>query len=357
MSTPQPRSTVARMAGYAPGEQPRPGEKVIKLNTNENPYPPSPKVFEAIRSVSPESLRRYPQPMADDFRRVAARHHRVTPAHILAGNGSDDILQIALRSYCGPGDVLASPDPTYSLYPVLAELADVRFVTVPWGPDWSLPTAALLATNPGAIFFANPNAPSGTWVPPADIGALAAQTNALVLVDEAYVDFAGEDCVGLLARHDNVLISRTLSKGYGLAGLRFGYAVAHPSIIEQMAKVKDSYNCDAIAIAAACAALDDQAYARQQWARVTSERVRVTDELEHRGFSVLPSRGNFVLATTPGAASARPLYDAMKTGGVLVRFFDKPGLSDKLRITVGSPEENTAMFAALDTALGQSPTA
>jgi len=137
MSPPEPRSTVARMAGYTPGEQPQPGAKVIKLNTNENPYPPSPKVFDAIRSVAADSLRRYPQPMADDFRRVAARHHGVTPAHILAGNGSDDILQIALRSYCGPGDVLASPDPTYSLYPVLAELADVRYVTVPWGPGWS----------------------------------------------------------------------------------------------------------------------------------------------------------------------------------------------------------------------------
>ena len=201
-----------------------PGAKIIKLNTNENPYPPSPKVFEAIRSVAADSLRRYPQPMADDFRRVAARHHGVTPAHILAGNGSDDILQIALRSYCGAGDVLASPDPTYSLYPVLAELADVRFVTVPWEPGWSLPADALLATDPRAIFFANPNAPSGTWVPPADVGALAARTDALVLVDEAYVDFADADCMGLLASHDNVLISRTLSKGYGLAGLRFGYA-------------------------------------------------------------------------------------------------------------------------------------
>ena len=350
---PQPRSTVARMAGYTPGEQPRPGEKVIKLNTNENPYPPSPKVFEAIRSVAADSLRRYPQPMADDFRRVAARHHGVTPAHILAGNGSDDILQIALRSYCGPGDVLASPDPTYSLYPVLAELADVRYVTAPWGPGWSLPTAALLATHPCAIFFANPNAPSGTWVPPTDIGALAAQTSALVLVDEAYVDFADDDCVSLLASHDNVLISRTLSKGYGLAGLRFGYAVAHPSIIEQMAKVKDSYNCDAIAVAAACAALEDQPYAREQWRLVKSERSRVTAELERRGFSVLQSRGNFVLATTPGSAEARPLYDAMKAGGVLVRFFDKPGLSDKLRITVGSPQENDAMFAALEAAVGR----
>ncbi|MEQ1729865.1 MAG: aminotransferase class I/II-fold pyridoxal phosphate-dependent enzyme, partial [Vicinamibacterales bacterium] len=180
MSSPHARSTVARMAGYTPGEQPKPGERVIKLNTNENPYPPSPKVFEAIGSIG------------------AARVHGVTKDQVLAGNGSDDILQIALRTYCGPGDILASPDPTYSLYPVLAELADVRFVTVPWGPGWTLPSDALLETNPRAIFFANPNAPSGTCVPVQQVGELAARTDALVLVDEAYVDFAEQSCLGLL---------------------------------------------------------------------------------------------------------------------------------------------------------------
>ena len=351
MSSPHPRSTVARMAGYTPGEQPKPGEAVIKLNTNENPYPPSPRVFDAIRNIGADALRRYPSPMAEDFRAVAARVHGVSPECILAGNGSDDILQIALRTYCGAGDVLASPDPTYSLYPVLAELADVTFVTVPWKPGWALPSDALLATGPRAIFFANPNAPSGTWVPPEEVSAMASRTDALVLIDEAYVDFAMGNCLGLLARHQNVVIARTLSKGYGLAGLRFGYGISHPSVIEQMAKVKDSYNCDAIAIAAACAALDDQAYAREHWALVRSERERVSAELARRGFSVIPSQGNFVLATTPGAAYARPLYEAMKGRGVLVRFFEKPGLNDRLRITIGTPNENTAMLAALDASL------
>jgi len=340
------------MAGYTPGEQPKPGDTVIKLNTNENPYPPSPKVFDAIRNVGADALRRYPSPMADEFRRVAARVHGVSPEQVLAGNGSDDILQIALRSYCGPGDVLASPDPTYSLYPVLAELADVRFVTVPWRDGWTLPADALLATNPRAIFFANPNAPSGTWVPPTEVSALASRTDALVLVDEAYADFAGENCLGLLASHQNVLISRTLSKGYGLAGLRFGYAIGHPEVIEQMTKVKDSYNCDAVAIAAASAALDDQAYARELWARVCAERERMTAELTGRGFDVIPSRGNFVLATTPASAYARPLYEALKARGVLVRFFDKAGLNDKLRLSIGSPAENDALLAALDASLG-----
>jgi histidinol-phosphate aminotransferase len=183
------------------------------------------------------------------------------------------------------------------------------------------------------------------------VSALASRTDALVLVDEAYVDFAGDSCLALLSQHPNVLISRTLSKGYGLAGLRFGYAMGHPSVIEQMMKVKDSYNCDAVAIAAACAALDDQAYAREQWARVRDERERMTRELSRRGFAVIPSRGNFVLATTPGAAPARPLYEALKARGVLVRFFDRPGLDDKLRISVGSPSEDDALFAALDASL------
>ena len=307
-------------------------------------------MFDAIRGIDADALRRYPSPMADDFRRAAARAHGVAFECVLAGNGSDDILQIALRTYCGAGDVLASPDPTYSLYPVLAELADVTFVTVPWEGGWRLPADALLAAGPRAIFFANPNAPSGTWVPPADVSALASRTDALVLVDEAYVDFADDNCLGLLARHDNVLIARTLSKGYGLAGLRIGYALGHPAVIEQMTKVKDSYNCDAIAIAAGCAALDDQAYARDLWSRVRAERSRVSSELERRGFSVLPSQGNFVLSTLPGSADARPLYEALKRGGVLVRFFDKPGLSDKLRITIGSPAENDALLAAIDVA-------
>jgi histidinol-phosphate aminotransferase len=352
MSSPRARNVVELMSGYTPGEQPRPGDRVIKLNTNENPYPPSPRVIDAIRGISPDALRRYPSPMADDFRAVAARLHGVSPACILAGNGSDDILQIALRSYCGPGDVLACPDPTYSLYPVLAQLADVRLVQVPWETGWQLPIDALAAAQPRAIFFANPNSPSGTTVPLADVEALAIYSEALVLVDEAYVDFADSNCLSLLEQRPNVLITRTLSKGYGLAGLRFGYAIGNADVIAQMSKVKDSYNCDAIAIVAACAAMTDQDYARTQWRAIRAERARVCLQLTQRGFIVLPSQGNFLLATTPGAAHAGWLYAALKSRGVLVRFFDKPGLDDKLRISIGTPDENDALLAALDAAIG-----
>ena len=353
MSSPHARPTVARMAGYTPGEQPKPGERVIKLNTNENPYPPSPAVFAAIGRIGADALRRYPQPMADDFRDAAARVHGVTRDQVLAGNGSDDILQIALRSYCGPGDVLASPDPTYSLYPVLAELADVRFVTVPWALGWTLPADALLATNPRAIFFANPNAPSGTCVPVEQVSALASRTDALVLVDEAYVDFAESSCLPLLAQHENVLISRTLSKGYGLAGLRFGYALAHPSVIEQMAKVKDSYNCDSISLAAATAAILDQDWMLSNVQRIRTTRERLATGLSSLGFHVVPSQTNFVWATHP-TGEHRLQYEALKMRKILVRYMKFPnvdwavnGILDGLRITVGTDEEIDKFLAAM----------
>ena len=343
------------MAGYPPGEQPRPGERVIKLNTNENPFPPSPRAVDAIRRITPDALRRYPSSMADEFRAVAARVHGVSTESILAGNGSDDILQIALRSYCGPGDVLACPDPTYSLYPVLAELADVRLIPVPWGPGWRLPTQGLLGARARAVFFANPNSPSGTSVANADVEALAMGTDALVLVDEAYVDFADDNCLSLLEQRRNILITRTFSKGYGLAGLRFGYAIGDPAVIAQMAKVKDSYNCDAVAIAGASAALDDVEYARANWRAIRAERERLTVELERRRFAVIPSQANFLLVTTPDAAHAGWLYAALKLRGVLVRFFDKPALDNQLRISVGAPEENDVLLGALDAALAREP--
>jgi histidinol-phosphate aminotransferase len=334
------------MTGYVPGEQPRPGESIIKLNTNENPFPPSPRVMEAIRGLEPDQLRRYPNPTADGFRETAAQVHGLTTDMVLAGNGSDEILAIALRTFVGPGEVVAWPDPTYSLYPVLAEIGESRAVAVPWEPGWRLPIRALSAAAARAIFFANPNAPSGTLVPPATVRELARQTEGVVLVDEAYVDFADADCLALLGDCPNVIVSRTLSKGYALAGLRFGYALAAPALVAQMMKVKDSYNCDALATAAARAALLDRAHARAGWEAVRAERARLTTELTRRGWSVIPSQANFLLAEVPGG-DAGALYRALKDRRILVRFFDKPGLTHMLRITVGRRDENDALLAAL----------
>jgi histidinol-phosphate aminotransferase len=340
------RNTVRAIAGYVPGEQPPRGARVVKLNTNESPYPPSPRVLEAIRAVGPDALRRYPHPMANDFRAAASRVLGVPEDAILAGNGSDDILTIATRTFLNAGDVLAYASPTYSLYPVLARLQDARVATVPWAPGWSLPIDGLLATGARAIYLANPNAPSGTTVPVAAVEALARVFRGALLVDEAYVDFAEAQCLDLALRFPNVVVSRTMSKSYCLAGVRFGFAVAHPDVILEMAKVKDSYNCDALATAAAAAAIGDQDYARATWAKIRAERERLTRMLEGFGWRVLPSQANFVLATVPGGQAAS-VQAALAKRGVLVRFFDVPELRDKLRISVGTSEDTDALVAAL----------
>jgi histidinol-phosphate aminotransferase len=341
------RPTIVELDGYVPGEQPPPGARVVKLNTNENPYPPSPRVLEAIRALPAHALQRYPHPMAQEFREAASRVLGVPVDAILAGNGSDDILTIATRTFLAPGDALAYPEPTYSLYPVLARLQDARIVTVPWDKGWSLPVAALTASGARAIYLANPNAPSGTRVSASEVEALARAFDGVVLVDEAYVDFADEDCLDLALRLPNVVVSRTLSKAYALAGLRFGFAVTRPALVREMAKVKDSYNCDAVSITAAAAAITDQDYARGTWAKIRAERERLTRALEGVGWSVLPSQANFVLAGVPGARRAAQVHSALKARGVLVRYFDLPGLDDKLRITVGTSDDTDALMSAL----------
>ena len=352
--TPRPRPSIAAMHGYTPGEQPAAGVKVIKLNTNENPYPPSPRVMDVIHRFDAEALRRYPNPTADGFRDAAAKLHGLDRDHIIAGNGSDDILSIVLRTYVGPGELIAWPDPTYSLYPVLAEIAESKTATVPWEPGWRLPADALVATGARAIFFANPNAPSGTVVPAAEVRALAKNFAGLILVDEAYADFAGSDCVSLLADCPNLVISRTLSKGYALCGIRLGYALAAPEVIAELMKVKDSYNCNALAIAAGQAAIEDRAYAQKIWDLVRAERMRVTTSLEGRGWTVIPSQANFIFATVPAGSNASEIYRALKQRGILVRFFDKPGQTDKLRLSIGRPDENDALLAALVEISGRS---
>lgn len=346
------RNTVKQMHGYAPGEQPAPGTRIIKLNTNENPFPPSPKVMEAIANMSAEHLRRYPDPMAKSFCKAAAEVLGFEPEEIITGNGSDDVLAFALMTFCAPGDVLAYPDPTYSLYPVLAEIDEIKIAPVPWKDGWRLPVDELIATGAKAIFLANPNAPSGTMVHKADIELLAQKFDGLVLVDEAYADFANENCLDLVRRHENVVVSRTLSKAYSLAGLRFGFAVAQKHVIDEMNKVKDSYPCDAISIAAATAAMLDQEYARNTWEHVRRERVRLTDELTKLGFDVLPSQSNFLFASVPGG-DGKACYEDLKRHGILVRFFDKPGQRDKVRITIGKTDENNAVIERLKQSLAK----
>lgn len=339
------RPVIEAMEGYVPGEQPD-SLSVIKLNTNENPYPPSPKVMEAIASIKPEQLRRYPHPMGKAFRETAARIFGVTPDHVLCGNGMDDILNLTCRAFSGPEAALVHPSPTYTLYDVLGQLQASIIREVPWGPDYSLPFDALVAAKGSVTYLANPNAPTGTFVPVDEVGRLADALDGVLCVDEAYVDFADANCMELAKTRPNVLVMRTLSKGYSLAGLRFGFAVGHPELIRGLIKVKDSYNVDAIAIAAASAALADQEYHRQTRGKVIAERERLAGELAKLGMPSLPSKSNFLFAkaTRPTAAD---LYESLKARGILVRYFSIPGIDDRLRITVGAPEHNDALIAAL----------
>jgi histidinol-phosphate aminotransferase len=334
------------LQGYTPGEQPQAG-KFIKLNTNENPYPPSPAVARAIAAVLERGLARYPDPLATGFRRRAAEVLGVDPDWILCGNGSDDILTIVTRSLVGAGQWLRLPYPSYILYKTLAHLQGACAEEVLFERDWSL-SDEFSAPLDGLklAFLPNPNSPSGTVLPPARILQLAEQLPCPLLVDEAYADFADTNCIDLVARCDKIMVSRSLSKSYALAGLRFGFLIAQPQLIAEFSKMKDSYNCDALSIAGATAAIDDQAWLQQNTAKVIATRGRLTDGLRQLGFAAVDSQANFVWNPHP-SMPVKPLYEKLKQQRILVRYMDYSGWGDGLRISVGSDEQNDACLAAL----------
>ncbi|MFO8013194.1 MAG: histidinol-phosphate transaminase [Phycisphaerae bacterium] len=339
------RRHIDAMAGYTPGEQPGEAEPVIKLNTNENPYPPSPRVLEVVRNTDGSVLRKYPDPMATKVRRLVAERFDVHPEQVLCGNGSDELLTLCVRAMVGEGERAAWPTPTYSLYPVLADIQGAGTVEVPTEIDFTVPVDPLAEADARVLFLCNPNAPTGVHVPDKDVLDLADRFRGVVVVDEAYADFGPGSVIPAVEDRDNVLVLRTLSKSYSLAGLRFGYAVGPVSLITGLAKCKDSYNCDAISIEAAAAALRDEAWMRANVERIRSERSRLAERLTAMGFGVTPSEANFVLARPPGGR-AEALYDGLKSRGVLVRYWNLPRLDDKVRITVGTPEETDALLAA-----------
>lgn len=340
------RPNIAAMSGYQPGEQPR-HDEVIKLNTNENPYPPSPRVVEALRALAGDGLRKYPDPVATAFREAAAKLLGVEPDWILAGNGSDDLLTIVTRSFVAQGEVVAAPTPSYILYRNLAEIQGAAYVETPFTSDWGL-LNEFVRPDARLHFLPNPNSPSGTTLPVGRVRELAARLagKSPLVVDEAYVDFANEHCVSLVREFDNVIVTRSLSKSYSLAGIRFGYAVAQPQIIAGLVKVKDSYNCDALSIAAATAALEDQPYFRANLARVRATRERLTVATRRLGFHVPDSQANFVWCTG-GPAPARRLYEELKSRRILVRYMNYPGHGDGLRISVGSDGEMDRLLEEL----------
>ena len=340
------RDNIREMAAYVPGEQPQ-GGKFIKLNTNENPYPPSQKVIEAIQSAASAGLQRYPDPLGTAFRLRAATVLGVEPDWILCGNGSDDILTILSRAFVGPQDRLRLPYPSYILYRTLAQLQDAEFEEVPFRPDFSLDTSfAAASENLKLVFLPNPNSPSGTVVPVDRILDLAERLPCPLLIDEAYADFSDTNCLELVKQHPRIMVSRTLSKSYALAGLRFGFLVARPEIVAMLRKVKDSYNCDALSLAAATAAIDDQGWLQANRAKILATRQRITTDLRELGFEVPDSQANFVWCTH-ATQDLKGLYEALKRERVLVRYMRYEGWGDGLRISVGTDEQMDACLGLL----------
>jgi len=341
------RSAIDNMAGYVPGEQPQPGTKVIKLNTNENPYPPSPKVMEALRNLDSEYLRRYPDPFAREFCQAVSDALGVLANWVIVGNGSDDLLNVLVRA-CAEGSdrKVVYPMPTYVLYRTLSAMQPAAVVEIPYPDNFQLPVEKLIAANGAITFIASPNSPSGHAVPLHDLRELVQGVSGIVVIDEAYVDFAEFSALPLVQEFENVIVLRTLSKGYSLAGLRMGFGVANPKLLAGLFKVKDSYNIDTIAITLGSAAMRDQVYKNACVDKVKVSRTKLATDLKNLGFSVLGSHGNFVLAA-PLEGNAEFLYLALKERGILVRYFKQSGLDDKLRISVGTNEQNQILMEAL----------
>ena len=346
---PSVRPNIAEMQGYVPGEQPAAGtgERLIKLNTNENPYQCSAKVKAAIGRVVQQGLQKYPDPLATAFRVRAGELLGVDPDWILCGNGSDDILTIVTRAFVGTSDMVRFANPSYLLYRTLAEIQGAACDIINYNADWSLPEEFSKPSDwVRLVFLANPNSPSGTMVPPKKVAAIADALPCPVLVDEAYCDFAGVNCVSLVAENEKIMVARTLSKSYALAGLRFGYLVAQPQVIRELRKVKDSYNCDALSIAGATAAIDDQKWLSETRAAIVATRDRMTLALRELGFAAVDSQANFVWATHE-TTPVEPLYRQLKDAGILVRYMRYPDWGDGLRISVGTDEQAEACIAAL----------
>ena len=344
------RPAVRKMDGYVPGLQPKPGQHLVKLNTNENPFPPSPRVLAALRDATEGTMRLYPSPAADALRERAAALYGIGPSQVLCGNGSDEILSMLMRTFVNERDAIAYFSPSYSLYPVLASLANARTaaITLP-RPDKDADMAGLAVPSPKAriFFLSSPNSPYGVGFPTAWVARLLERFSGIVVADEAYVDFAAESSLPLLAGSPRLIVVRTLSKAYSLAGMRVGFAFAHDVIIREMMKTKDSYNVSGLAQVAACAALDDQGYFRKTRDAILDTRTRFTASLVERGFRVLPSRANFIFAVPPAGIEAGRLYEALLGRGFLVRHWKTGPVSDGLRISIGADSDMDALLGAI----------
>lgn len=350
---------VHRLVPYVPGEQPALA-KPVKLNTNENPYPPSPRVLEAIRAElgeHGESLRRYPDPLARRLRDAVAAHHGLRAEQVFVGNGSDEVLAHAFQALLKHEKPILFPDITYSFYPTYARLYDVEYRTLPLDARFAIRVDDYLAQhNPnGGVIFPNPNAPTGHALPLAEIERLVAgNPDSVVIVDEAYVDFGAESAIALIDRHPNLLVVHTTSKSRSLAGMRVGFAFGHADLIDALNRVKDSFNSyplDRLAQAAATAAYEDAGWLETTRARVMASRERLTAALAALGFEVVPSAANFVFATHP-AHDAAAIAAKLREQEIFVRHFNAPRVNQHLRISVGTDAECETLVQALKGIVG-----
>ncbi|MGB0547572.1 MAG: histidinol-phosphate transaminase [Limisphaerales bacterium] len=352
---------IRKLHGYVPGEQPK-VRGLIKLNTNEHPAPPSPRVLRAIQKATDDRLRLYPDPTAQPLREALADFHDCKPANIIVGNGSDELLALATRCFVEPkqpddnsnrqiaGQTIQYFTPSYSLYPILANIHGARINEVKLPRDFSLPdNDALKASNwnfnAALTYVTTPNAPSGRGYRTRDLAKLCEAQKGVLILDEAYVDFARENALRLAKRYPHVLISRTFSKAYSLCFQRVGYFIGHPALIAALDRIRDSYNTNGLGQAAAIATLSDLGYYQKQFARILELRSKTTEELAALGFDVLPSQTNFIFAK-PSGITAAEWFEKLRERKILTRWFDKPGIRGRLRITIGTEKEMARFLSA-----------
>jgi len=338
------RSNIEDLEPYVPGFQPK-GGGFTKLNTNENPYPPAPAVFKTLRDYDPERLRLYPDPVSLRLREKIAETHGFSPDNVIVGNGSDELLAIALRSFTGEGDLVLFPTPSYSLYGVLARIQGAEPVEMPLDADFGL-SEEFINSSGKLKFIASPNSPTGTVYSKELIEKMAVNFDGIIVIDEAYAEFSEENSLELARIYPNLLVTRTFSKSYSLAGLRVGYAIGSQELIEGMMKIKDSYNLNTLSALLAEAALDDQQYFQEKIGIIKTERESLREKLEKLNFEVLPSGANFLFCRPPDGR-AEMVFRKLLEKKILIRFFDTPILKDYLRITIGTPQEMKALINAL----------
>lgn len=343
-------SVLARgLEPYVPGEQPR-DKRYIKLNTNENPYEPSPKVLEAIKDAADGSLRLYPDPTCDLLISAAAESYGLRKDQIFAGNGSDEVLAFAFMAFFDPGRTIVFPNITYSFYPVYASLFQLDYVMTPLDSEFNIPSEQLTRSS-GGVILANPNAPTGKAMPlPAIRRVLEGNPDTVVIIDEAYIDFGGESAVGLISEYPNLLVVQTFSKYRALAGMRIGFAFGDAELIQGLESVKNSFNSytlDRLAIVAGAAALKDEEYYRKVKEKIIATREKFSDELRKRDFTVTDSSANFVF-TSHRSVPAKKIFTELRERGILVRYFNKPLIDNHLRISIGTDTEMELVTAALD---------